>query len=51
MADFAELPDLTELPVPEILHSTAPVLTRALARVVAEAGQPQTTAGFGSFIE
>jgi len=51
VAAFAELPDLTGVPLPEILDSSAPVLVKAQARVIAEAGRPQTTAGFGSFIE
>jgi FXSXX-COOH protein len=50
MAEFAELPDLSGVPLTEILDSTAPELVKAMARLIAEASRPQTTAGFGSFI-
>jgi FXSXX-COOH protein len=42
------LPDVTRLPLTELLISTDSVLANALRRVVAEMDEPTIVAGFGN---
>jgi FXSXX-COOH protein len=44
--EISELPDLTDVPLDQVLSSDA--LATAQARIAAEATQTEITAGFGS---